>query len=591
MNIAREVDIVTVRQRAKQIAELLGYDSLDQTRIATSVSEISRNAYEYAGQGRAIFSVMEGSPKKLVVEVVDKGPGIANLDMILAGSYISEHGMGVGLLGARQLVDHMEIENSLGQGVTVRLFKRFPVASENVSTGFIDSLSSELAKLPTDQAMHQLRQQNQELFDTMKLLAAKQQELFSLNRELEDTNRGVLALYAELDEKAEALRRANEVKTSFLSSVTHEFRTPVNSVLNLSGILLGEVDGALTADQRNSILLIQKATRHLSDMINDLLDLAKVEAGKIAVRPGPVSLSEVFSSLRGLFKPLMDKRSAVNLVIVEPDQIPAFYTDEGKLAQILRNFVSNALKFTEQGEVQMSSRMMGDEIWISVSDTGIGIAPENREKIFDEFSQIDSPLQRQTRGTGLGLPLARKLAHLLGGRVYVESQVGAGSTFSLHLPSVYRGPLEASYISGQNLSTVEDRPRILIVDDDEKDRLLLKGLAQKFGQFDFYEAISGYEGLQAARHIRPNLIFLDLFMDDISGLEVLSQLGQDDLTARIPVAINSSCVLDEPTREVVDKKLILVLNKLSSESDRLSQMSGLFRKLGLAREQKGALHA
>ncbi len=238
-----------------------------------------------------------------------------------------------------------------------------------------------------------------------------------LNRELEDTNRGVVALYAELDERADHLRRADEVKTRFLSNMTHEFRTPLNSIQALTRLLLDRVDGELTTEQERQVHFIRKAAESLSELVNDLLDLAKVAAGKVVVRPAEFEVSDLFGALRGMLRPLL-LGASVNLVFEEPETLPPLRTDEAKVSQILRNFISNAPKFTERGEVRVSARLEpgGASVLFSVADTGIGIAPEDQATLFQEFAQIENPLQRKVKGTGLGLPLSKKLAELLGDR-------------------------------------------------------------------------------------------------------------------------------------------------------------------------------
>jgi len=231
-----------------------------------------------------------------------------------------------------------------------------------------------------------------------------------LNRELEDTNRGVMALYAELDEKAASLQQANELKTRFLSNTSHEFRTPLNSIMSLSRLLLERMDGELTPEQEKQVTLIQKSAAGLLELVNDLLDLAKVEAGKIVVHLGEFEVSELFASLRGMLRPLIAHNSSVSLVFEEPVGIPMLHTDEGKVAQILRNLISNAIKYTEFGEVRVAAVREDNNIVFSVTDTGIGINAEDTEYIFEDYIQLDSQIQKQVKGTGLGLPLSRKLA-------------------------------------------------------------------------------------------------------------------------------------------------------------------------------------
>src|SRR5262249_53820018 len=214
-----------------------------------------------------------------------------------------------------------------------------------------------------------------ELMQSLEEIRRRDEESKQLNQELGDTNRGVVALYAELDERAEQLRQASELKTRFLSNMSHEFRTPLNSVLALSRLLLDRIDGQLTAEQERQVGYIRRSAESLLDMVNDLLDLAKVEAGKVDVKSSRFTVSNLFGGLRGALKPLMTSPS-VELVFDAPRDVPELYTDEGKLTQILRNLISNALKFTEAGEVTVTARHDDESgtIRFAVRDTGIGIA-------------------------------------------------------------------------------------------------------------------------------------------------------------------------------------------------------------------------
>jgi signal transduction histidine kinase len=270
-------------------------------------------------------------------------------------------------------------------------------------------------------------------------LRQRQEELEKLNRELEDINRGVVTLYAELDEKAKELRHADEMKTRFLSNMSHELRTPLSSILALSGLLLDRADGDLSSEQEKQVDFIRKAADSLLELVNDLLDSAKIQAGKIDVHPAEFDVTNLFSALRGMLRSLL-VNEAVRLVFEEPEGIPLLYSDEGKVSQILRNFISNALKFTERGEVRLATRYDADSgtVTFSVNDTGVGIAPQDQERIFEEFTQLENPAQSRFKGTGLGLPLCCKLAELLGGRIDLESEVGVGSKFSLTLPLRYQ---------------------------------------------------------------------------------------------------------------------------------------------------------
>lgn len=268
-------------------------------------------------------------------------------------------------------------------------------------------------------------------------------ELAGLHEEIAETNKGVVALYAELDQNAVQLREAADLKSRFLSYMSHEFRTPLASITSVSDILLARLDGPLTQEQERQLRFVQGSVRELSEMVDDLLDLAKVEAGRISISPEWFEMVDLFSALRGMFRPIVGAGS-VSLVFEEPKEVSSIYTDDKKLAQILRNFISNALKFTALGEVRVSARMLeGSMIEFAVTDTGIGIAKEHLPALFSDFVQLDTRIQKRLRGTGLGLSLARKFAELLGGSVAAESELGNGSRFSVCIPSHYPGGTQA----------------------------------------------------------------------------------------------------------------------------------------------------
>jgi signal transduction histidine kinase len=269
-------------------------------------------------------------------------------------------------------------------------------------------------------------------------LRERDEQVAALNTELAETNKGVLALYAELDDNAEQLRQASELKSRFLSYMSHEFRTPLGSIRSLARLLLDRMDGPLTGEQEKQVRFIQTSAAELTEMVNDLLDLAKIEAGRITISPAWFDMVDLFAALRGMFKPILTN-DAVALVMEEPHGVSRVFADDKKLSQILRNFISNALKFTQHGEVRLTARGGGGSVTFSVSDTGIGIAPEHHAAIFEDFVQVDSPIQKRLRGTGLGLSLSRKLAQLLGGKVSVESELGKGSTFSVTIPERFEG--------------------------------------------------------------------------------------------------------------------------------------------------------
>ena len=593
MAIRHEQDVVAVRQKARQVAAAVGFDGQDQTRIATAISELARNAFMYA-RGGAVEFLVEGerAPQLLVIRVSDRGPGIADVDAVLSGRYRSQTGMGLGMAGARRLVDRFEVTSSIGQGTTVMVGKLFSRRAPELDAAALRALARTLAQAAPQSPIEEIRQQNQELIGALEQLRQRQEDLSRLNAELEDTNRGVVALYAELDEKADTLRRADEIKSRFLSNMSHEFRTPLNSMRALSALLLDDRDSPLTAEQRRQVGYIRQAADDLSELVNDLLDLAAVEAGKTVVRPAEFDLRNLFAALRGMLRPLLVNES-VALVFEEPEDVPLLRTDEGKVSQILRNFLSNALKFTERGEIRVTARLAPDgaSVVCSVADTGIGIAAEDQERIFEEFTQLDNPVQKRVRGTGLGLPLVRKLAALLGGRVSVESTLGVGSTFTATIPLVYAGAeAQAPASEGPGLDparipvlVVDTRrsPRILLIDDDEIYRYLVRTRLAE-ARFAVQEAAGGAEGLFQARAQRPDAIVLDLVMPEMSGFEVLARLKQDPLTADIPVVVLTSKTLNsEEERMLAPHAARIVSKQTLSRSDELLEALSV---AGLQRE-------
>ena len=657
LSLAGEQDVVNARQRARSIAEALGFDHHDQIRIATATSEIARNAFRYARGGVVSFEI-DPERSLFLVRVTDKGGGIPHLDRVMAGSYRSSTGMGMGILGTKRLMDDFGIESS-SSGTAVRFGKLLPHEAETVTSATLQRVSALMAKRHPSTPLDEMQTQNRELMKTLNELRERKEELARINVELEDTNRGVVALYAELDERADYLRRASELKSSFLSNMSHEFRTPLNSMLALTRMLLDRMDGELTAEQDQQIRFIQQSARELAEMVNDLLDLAKVEAGRLDVKPKTFEVSELFGALRGMLKPLLAENT-LNLVFEIPEGLPPMYTDEQKVSQVLRNFISNALKFTPNGEVRVAAQQEGENIVFSVTDTGIGISESDQRIIFEEFAQIESSMQRRVKGTGLGLPLSRKLAQLLGGDVGVESEVGVGSHFKLVIPAEYPGGeprqgfelpqidptrklvliiednpetafVYSRYLTGvgfqtHTVSAIEDarsvlakirpaavildvllraetswdflrelkadaraipvlvmsvisderriyglgadafltkpfvpeqminevvrltssseRLRILMVDDNEVSRYLLReNIAQ--GQYEIFEARDGREGLRMAKELKPALVFLDFFMPDFNGLEVLREFKSSPELADMPLVLHSTKTFDD----------------------------------------------
>lgn len=544
VEINYEDDVVTARQRARQVARLLAFDEQDQTRISTAVSEGARIFVNRRRPSRVEF-LLEGNtaPQLLVVRI-----GWSHVSAPARNSPSTSDGEAsaalweAAVVSAGRLMDRCEVRSDSPDGPAIWLTKILPKRAPFFAGNAFERLIKQLGAHEPQNPMEEVRQQNQELLHALEALHERQQELVRLNRELEDTNRGVVALYAELDEKAGHLRRADDMKSRFLSNMSHEFRTPLNAIIALSRLLLGRSDGDLTSEQEKQVRYIQNSGYDLLELVNDLLDLAKIEAGKIDVKPVDFEVGNLFSALRGMLRPLL-VTSAVNFVFEEPKGIPVMRTDEGKVSQILRNFISNAIKFTEQGHVRVAAALSGDgrSVMFSVADTGIGIAEEDQARIFEEFSQIDHPIQKQVKGTGLGLPLCRKLAGLLGGSVGVTSRPGAGSTFVATIPVI------AATAGGDRIEQVDteswqpdaNRLPILIVEDEPQTRLLY----EKYLRDTAFQAIPAGSIRQARelleRH-RVKAIVLDILLPDGAAWQWLAELKGQEATKQIPVLIVST---------------------------------------------------
>lgn len=536
-DIRHEQDVVLARQRARQLAAALKFDSQDQVRLATALSEIARNAFQYAGGGVVEFRIDKLPTAAFMVSVRDKGKGIPNLGEILDGKYVSKSGMGLGIIGAKRLMDYFEVQTKPTEGTVVVFGKRIPKAFSVSDTRNIESLLSRIDEKLPENPYSELQQQNRELLRALDELRERQAELSQLNRELDETNRGVVALYAELNDKADFLQRASELKSHFLSNMSHEFRTPLNSIMALSQILLDRFDGELTSEQEKQVSFIRSSAQDLMDLVNDLLDLAKVEAGKVVIRPTAFNVSTLFAALRGMLRPLLAQNSSVRMVFDDPQEDYRLHTDEAKVSQILRNFISNALKFTERGEVRVSvSRGHDNTLVFAVQDTGIGIAEEDQERIFQEWTQIEGTLQKTAKGTGLGLPLSKKLAQLLGGNVYVKSQLGLGSTFIAAIPVNFQGATEVVYVPEVKRELDASKMPVLVVEDN-REALFLYEKYIKGTRFQVIPARDINEARQALDAFRPVAIVLDVLLQGEHSWDLLRSLKSDAETREIPVYV------------------------------------------------------
>ncbi len=363
----------------------------------------------------------------------------------------------------------------------------------------------------------------------------RQEEVSQLNRELDASDKGIAALHAEIEEKQDSLRHAAEVKSRVLVNVSHEFRTPLNSILGLSRLLLDRSDGELTTEQEKQVTFIRRSAEALSDLVNDLLDISKIEAGKSGLRPAVFNCSSMFVALRGMLRPLVGNNVA--LLFDNPQPEITLDTDEGKVAQILRNLLANALKFTEQGEVRVSVRPVSeDRVAFAVADTGIGIAPEDQPRVFEEFVQIDSPIQRRVKGSGLGLSICTKLAELLGGQITLESEIGKGSTFTLEIPRRHPEASEMAAMAERSQNLDPQRSPILVVEDDRQTLFLYEKYLQGSG-FQVIPARAIEEARRALDRVLPSAIVLDVMLEGETSWAFLADLKANEKTRDIPVLV------------------------------------------------------
>jgi signal transduction histidine kinase len=437
VRIRAEQDVFLVRQLGREVARAVGLETQDQTRLATALSEVGRLML-VAGRAADVAFVASTMPiPTLWVETSLPVPGDAER---LAPQ--------LGQIG--RLVDTMEVGDG-DNGTVVRMSRRLPPSAPPLTADRMDDIRVGLAAHVPGTPLDELAVQNQQLIMALDEVRAQRDDLARLNAELEETNhgvmalyhqlsdeleetnRGVVALYAELDEKSVQLRAASEAKSRFLANVSHELRAPVTAIIGLGRLLIDEASDPLTAEQGRQVELIRGSATDLLALVNDLLDLAKAEAGRIEPNPADVDLKAMFGQLRGTLRPLAT-RPDVDFVVDEP-AVPRLRTDEVLLARVLRNLLTNALKFTAAGYVTLTVREVDAGVEFTVTDTGPGIPPELHERIFEEFYQVPGSHALNGKGTGLGLPYARRLIGILGGALRVSSTPGEGSVFTVRLPT------------------------------------------------------------------------------------------------------------------------------------------------------------
>jgi len=523
--------VYAARQLARGLAASLALDRQDQIRVATAVSEISRSAVT-AGQVAVIAF------------------GIDDTDLLLTATFDGQPPAD-GIAAASRLMDTVRTRDQI-----VRMTKRRP---PDVQPD-IELVSKQLAAVLPASATDELRRQNQDLISALDDLKQQKEQLILLNselqetnrgvmalyselsEELEQTNRGVVALYAELDEKSERLRAASESKDRFWANISHELRTPLNSIIGLTRLLAEPAaDGGLDAERLYQVELIRNSGSVLLALVNDLLDVAKAESGQLHIDPSRVSLRALFGRLSGLARP-MAAGKPVSIVVSTGDAPDIILTDEVALTSILRNLLSNGIKYTDRGEVRLTARVLGEDLEISVSDTGIGIPASLHQHVFEEFYQVPG-IRRG--GTGLGLPYASRLAAILGGNLELTSEPGAGTTVVLTL----RHGIPA-------VGTV------VVADDDARFRQLVKEMLTPIAD-RILEAEDGRQALAIVAEHPVDLVLADMSMPglDGSGLDGAALLAR--LPSSVPAIIITGADVPPPPRAAA------VLRKDELTADRL----------------------
>ena len=379
------------------------------------------------------------------------------------------------------------------------------------------------------------------LADQFNVMAGRLKESYAgLEQKVEERTR-------EVEEKSRQLELASQHKSQFLSSMSHELRTPLNAIIGLTEMMVTNAARFGTEKAAEPLRRVHRAGSHLLGLINQVLDLSKIEAGKLELSPDWVNLTPLINEVVDTARPLAEQNNN-RLVVKCQENLGSLTVDPMRLRQILLNLLSNACKFTKQGEVTLLARKLvneGNWIEFAVSDTGIGMTPEQQAKLFEEFTQADSSTARQYGGTGLGLAITRKLARMMGGDVTLTSEAGKGSTFTVRLPASTDVPAGAPISSDRGRSTRADC--VLVIDDDATARELISDHL-KAGGFSVVTAAGGVEGIKLAKELQPTAITLDVMMPDLDGWSVLAALRQNPELADIPVIMVS--IVDDKRRGI-----------------------------------------
>ncbi|MBU3917919.1 response regulator, partial [bacterium] len=500
------------------------------------------------------------------------------------------------MLGVLEVASFQEIntvkKEFLDSAADIIATSMFATSQNNIIKTLLDASHEDNLKLLAQ--AKEMRAQAEEL-------RAQAQELEEINEEFRQQSEELQTQNVELEVQSQRVEEANRLKSEFLSNMSHELRTPLNSVLALSRLLISQASNVLSADQAKYLEVIERNGKNLLALINNILDLSRIEAGKLDIFPNLFSLVSLMETLVESLSPLAEEKN-IKLHLTIPAELPWIESDESRVYQICQNLIGNAIKFTSRGHVKVSVFDDGQKVYINVKDTGIGISQKDLPIIFDEFRQVDGSSSRHYEGTGLGLAIARKAARILGGDITVESVLDQGSTFSLVFPIHWRekliakkselisapsdingnerketttvvndDPLSSSkpHKSARKIDYKNNSPRILLVEDNESAVIQVMSALKNEG-YTLDVARNGQEALNYIKQSIPDGIIMDLMMPEIDGFEVLESMRGISKTANIPVLIlTAKDLTKEDLKQLTSNNIQQLIQKGDVDRDEL----------------------
>ena len=496
--IRSNLSLVAIRDRSRQVGELFGLDNLQRTRFITAISEIARNAVQFAGGGTLTFLMGDASDainmQCVVAQITDKGPGIANLDELLADASHGEKSLSIGIPGSRRMADRFSVRSQLGQGTTVSLEMFLPRDTRRLTTDQLAGLVEQLTRRKAQTALEELERQNRDM-----LLALE--ELRRNKAELED---------------------ADARKNEFLAMLAHELRNPL-SAISLSVEVAQRSAEPISDMQAKTFAVIGRQTQHLSHMVDDLLDVSRLTRGKVELKTEIVRIDALIDGAVEMTASEVARYGHRVLVEYPPESVMV-RVDPGRLKQVFSNIIHNAARYTSQAdEIRVGVTADDNSVRVQVIDRGIGIDTNMLPRVFDLFAQATTGLGRQESGLGIGLTVVQRLVRDHGGTVTVASPgIGCGSTFAVELPRVHDLVPDAPETFDARGGYAQ---RMLLVDDNEDSLRALEALLSMNGH-ECQIALDGKSALSHDAMFRPTVAIIDIGLPDMSGFDVALSLRE-----------------------------------------------------------------